>query len=191
MKNVIIRNSKRALLLVFILSLCASCLASGGVEKPDSKNENIYFYLDVLGDSQVDTLFLRNNYADDTYVDIVLLQCGKEEKILTVKPRLYSLRECVTTIPQIEIIRLESNYTQSDDKELRIIIRNTEIVPDYIFVDLKYESQWVVKRYYVCNSNTDESVSISVIAINRSVSSEFGKEPLLDQGQILNLFSNE
>ena len=182
--NVIIKNSKKVVFLIVILTLC-SC-----IEKIPDKSECKYFYLDVLGDSHIDTLLIRNNYSDNSYVDIVLLQHDKEDKIVTLKPRLESLKEYITTNPQIEIVRLESNYTQSDDKELRIIIRNTDIIPDYIFIDLKYDNQWVVKRYYVCNSNTEKQVFLAVINIDRPLVDEFGGDKLLDQGQILNLFSS-
>lgn len=185
MKTVIIKNSRKILLLILILSSLS--FTSLKLEK----NKNDCFYLDVIGDSRVDTLFLKSSYLDKSNVDIVLLQNGIENKVLTIKPRLHSLGEYVTTIPQIEVIRLESNYTQSDDKELRIIIRNTDIMPDYIFIDLSYDNQWVVKRYYVCNSNIDKPVFISVIKINRPLDDELGKDKILEQEQILNLFSNE
>ena len=188
MKNVLTKNYNGILHLILISILC-SCISPDLMKSGECEKE--YFYLDVVGDSHIDTLFIKKRASNDSYIDIFLFQCNKEENILTVKPRLASQEEYVTTNPQIETIRLESNYTQSDDKELRIIIRNTDMMPDYIFVDLKYDSQWIVKRYYVCNSNIDETVFISVIHIDKPLSEELGKNKLLDQGQILKLFTNE
>lgn len=181
------KNHKGISYLILILISC-SCIRPNSMKSGEREKE--YFYLDVAGDSRTDTLFIKKA-SNDSYREIFLFQSGKEENILTVKPRLASQKKYVTTNPRIEIIRLESNYTQSDDKELRIIIRNTDMMPDYIFVDLKYDRQWIVKRYYMCNSNSDQAVSISVIQIDRPLCEEFGENKLLDQGQILSLFSKE
>lgn len=94
-------------------------------------------YLDVVGDSAMDTLILGP--FDGKATSLNLLEKGVPRNILMIEPRFLGMPEYVSTSPPIERIYLEANNVQSDEKSLRLIIRNTDMVPEYCFFDIYFE----------------------------------------------------
>lgn len=97
-----------------------------------SSGHEIYF-LDVIGDSAIDTLVLES--VDDK-ADLRIVQDGVPTSILMIDPLFIGGGEYRTTLPPVEKIYLEANDVQSHDKSLRLIIRNTDVAPEYRFFDL-------------------------------------------------------
>lgn len=183
------KNSKLLLAsfqIVFFVG-CCSCSINNASNSFDDYTKSDSFYIDALGDSKVDTLIVRQNKHENKISEINTLMNGVEQRIISILPRLYNGEE-VLAYPQIETISLSTNFTQSEDKELRITIRNTDLIPDYLFIDLKFDKIWIVKRYYLCNTNKDTEIFIRCINIEKPLHQEWGKELIVDQNYIINLF---
>lgn len=98
-------------------------------------------YLDVTGDSSVDTLVLRRKVGK---TNISLFEMGLEHDLFCVKPLFSTMPEYLATMPPIERIYLEANGVQSPDKCLRLIIRNTDTDIEYSFFDIRLDGDDVL-----------------------------------------------
>lgn len=82
--------------------------------------------------------------------------------------------------PKIESVELQANGIQSEDKGLRILIRNTDFEPDYYFLDLQYQidkNQWDILFLGVMNTGpTTDSVYIKRVTVNQTVKEFCGKD---------------
>jgi len=172
MKNVVVKSS---VLLIGLLLLLISCHNSTSNSK--IIYSDVFYYLDVVGDNSLDTIIVSNNETNKSIRDIFLIKGGKKNRIISIGPWRDSVS--VVTQPPIETIYLEVNNVQSFDKGLRIVIRNTDVIPDYLFIDLYYEDTWIVEKYVLVNTNTmygKREMSIEYVNIDKPVSIEFGED---------------
>lgn len=133
-----------------------------------------YFYLDVINNSDLDTLCVEIVKEEiSTFWHIYLYDNGNRELLLKIAT--FGKGEYALTDPPVERVYLDTNFTQSDMKELRIVIRNTDFAPDCTYIDIHYDDQWYVKRFYVLNTQSDSDIYIKHIEIDRSVIDEFGE----------------
>ncbi|WP_073360481.1 hypothetical protein [Flavobacterium fontis] len=165
MKNGMLLNVNGYLGLILIFLIVVSCKKDTSISCS---------YLDIIGDQKWDTITLESNINKQCMQDIFFLKNGKKERILSILPRV----DCayVLTKPKIEMIYFEANEIQSKDKGLRVMIRNTDLVPDYFFIDLFYEKEWIIKKYGVMNTNPMDSLFVKSKNINKSLTSELGNE---------------
>ena len=112
------------LLILFIFNSCNK-------EKPIAKKHHKIECFDIIGNSGLDTLQIAED-IEKTYIFILK---NNEKKLLL---KLYPLinNEFKTTNPTIENVYLEANNIQTNEKSLRVIVRNTDIQPDYYFIDV-------------------------------------------------------
>lgn len=167
-KNVMLKINKIILIAVFLFSSCQKKLDA--------------YYFDFLGDDKLDTLIIKDN--GKPYIqDIFLLKNNQQKKIISILPLKDSTY--VMTQPKIENIYIEANDVQSQEKGIRIIVRNTDIIPDCFFIDLYYKNQWYVEYYGIINTNSSDSLYIKKEKINRSVFNEFGHERICNSKEII------
>ncbi|NBL65398.1 hypothetical protein GV828_09330 [Flavobacterium sp. NST-5] len=86
--------------------------------------------MDVIGDSKIDTLIMKNK----NNTEISIFKNGKIHPIIKLYPLIKE--EFLTTMPPIEMVYLEANYIQTNNKSLRIKVRNTDLQPDCFFIDI-------------------------------------------------------
>jgi len=98
-------------------------------------------YLDVIGDSAMDTLVLKREVGQTV---IGMFDKGVVHDLLSVSPLFATMPEYLATTPPIERIYLEANGVRSSDKGLRLIIRNTDMDLEYSFFDIKLEGDDVL-----------------------------------------------
>ena len=134
---------RKVILIVGVLVFLASSCNRVERNKTDeiSHSDRLYF-LDVIGDSALDTIVVRNNETIPCVRDIYLMRNETRSRIISIKPWRGS--EFVLTQPAVEMIYLQANAIQSQMKGLRVVIRNTDFVPDCIFIDLHYNNGWVI-----------------------------------------------
>lgn len=122
MRFVVKNNNIFYLLLITYLISC------------NENNVNNTFYFDLTGNNSLEKITIENNKLK--YVkDIYITEEGSKKRILSIFPLVDST--FVLSNPKIENIYLEANSIQNNDKGLRIIIRNTDLIPDYYFIDIK------------------------------------------------------
>jgi hypothetical protein len=139
------------------------------------------YYIDVTGNSSLDTLMICNNEINPAIRDIYLHKGEANEKIVSIRPWRDST--FVLTEPPIEIVYLEANNIQTGDRGFRVIIRNTDVAPDCMFIDIyNDDTQWVVGRYYLLNTLSDfgRDLFIKSVEIERPLKEVFGEELMCD-----------
>jgi hypothetical protein len=180
MKNVVRKkNSSLLIIIIIILFIFISC-------KKSSKNST--FLLDVYGDAKLDTLSIEDNINKHYLQDINIYVDGKKERIIS----LMHLKDSsfVLTKPKIEMIYLEANNIQSDKKGLRVLIRNTDLIPDCFFIDILYKKEWIIKEYGIINTNSNDSLYIFNKEINKSLTEEFGSNHICNPKEIVQIYFN-
>lgn len=145
-------------------------------------------FLDVFGDKKLDVLTVEDNTEKHSMKDIKILVNGRSEKICSILPIIDSTY--VQGEPKVEMIYLEANSVQTNEKGLRVIVRNTDLIPDYFFIDLFYEKEWRVERYGIINTNIQDSLYIISKMVNKSVDHEFGTERICDPKMIRQQYFN-
>ncbi len=122
--NVKIKKYCIFFLTLFILTNCKT-----EVSTKNHLNKIVYF--DVIGNNDLDTIQI-NEELENT--DIFIIK-NKNKKLLL---KLYPLmnKDYKTTNPAVENVYLEMNNIQTNEKSLRVIVRNTDIQPDYYFIDI-------------------------------------------------------
>ena len=166
--------------IYFILLFLSIITACSKKEKSIKGYENLLI-LDVLGDSKMDTLIVNTNKS---IKEILLIKKGKTQEIIKLYPLVNE--KFVITKPPIENIYLEANYIQTDKKSLRIKVRNTDLQPDYYFIDLSLNE----KENYITSFgliNSVDSVYIKIKKVNYKLKSVLDKNKGLN---ILQFFKN-
>ena len=139
------------------------------------KKELDRYFFDVVGNHNIDTLIVENSKTIKFNKSISILLNGEKSLICELKPRLDST--FILTSPRIENIYLEANAVQTSNKGFRILSRNTDIKPEYFFMDLYFRKEWLIdeigfldvssKKPVVCKKNIQKSVkSFSKYQIN-------------------------
>ena len=154
-------------------------IGCGGSGESRNKQEDLtkeaeysatFYYFDVVGDSKLDTIIVSHNETRPYIRDIFLIKNGKKERIISIEPRLGS--EFVLLQPSVDMIYLQANSIQTDKKGLRIISRNTDVIPDCIFIDLFYDGiGWIVKRVHLLNTeNISSSIGFFIKSVDKGIS---------------------
>jgi hypothetical protein len=112
------------LLILFILNSCNK-------EKSITNKQHKIECFDIIGNSCLDTLQIAE---DIEKTNIFIIKNNKKKLLLKLYPLINN--EFKTTNPTIENVYLESNNIQTEEKSLRVIVRNTDIQPDYYFIDV-------------------------------------------------------
>ena len=144
-------NVKTSIIFICISLIFLSCKMKNEVFKNSS---NKFVYIDIIGDSKVDTLKVKSNKGN---TEVSFVNKGKTQKIITLYPLLSE--KFKTTIPPIEIVYIEANYIQTDKKSFRVKIRNTDLHPDYYYIDISLNNNEI----YITNLgliNSTDSVFI-------------------------------
>ena len=171
---------KKTLIILSVLALLAGGCGQT-TKKPSHKiceinHTDNFYYLDVIGDNSLDTIIVSNNKTNPSIRDIYWVENGKRDRIISIKPWRDST--FVLTQPPIEAIYLEANEAQTGEKGLRIILRNTDIAPDCIFIDIYYDDTWMIKRYYLLNTEPYFGIDLFIkyIDIDKPVFIECGED---------------
>lgn len=165
------KNVSSVLLVFFIIvfALLFQLVACNSRIKNDIKEVPV-FLLDVWKSPTLDTLTLQLNLEDGTTA-ISIIENNKPIEIISVMP-LFN-KDFKLIEPKIESVELQANGIQSEDKGLRVLIRNTDFEPDYYFLDLQYlldKNQWVIIYFGVINSaSTTDNPYIKRVTVNQTV----------------------
>lgn len=165
------KNVSRVLLGFFIIvfALFFLLVACNNKIKNDIKESNIIM-LDVWKSPTLDTLTFQLNPEDGT-TTISIIENNKPIEIISVLP-LFN-KDFKLVEPKIESVELQANGIQSEDKGLRVLIRNTDLEPDCYFLDLQYQlykNQWIILFLGVMNTApSTDSIYIKRVAINQTV----------------------
>ncbi len=131
------------------------------------KNESRLFFFDVIGNSDLDTLIIENPKTNKYNKSILILSKGKKSPICEIMPRLDST--FILTSPSIENIYLEANEVQTKNKGFRLLSKNTDVQPEYFFIDFYYNKEWVIKdigflnisgkTQFICKKNIEKRIT--------------------------------
>ncbi len=149
MKSVKIKNKYY---LFFFLILCMSC-KNNQLENNKKVEFSLYFF-DVIGDSYIDTLMIENSSKNKFNKSISIILNNKKTLICEIKPRIDS--SFILTSPKIENIYLESNNVQTKNKGFRLLSKNTDIEPEYFFMDLFFNEKWLITEIGFLDISTDK-----------------------------------
>lgn len=141
---------------------------------------NMVYYLDVVEDNALDTLIVSNNEANPEIRDIYIVKDGVMDRIISIKPWV-NVRGVLSQPPR-EVIFLQANEGMGG-KGLRIVIRNTDTIPDHLIIDLFYgDDGWIVERYYLLNTVIWGPIKLFIesVDIDRPIVDEFGEGLLCD-----------
>lgn len=159
-------------LIIILILISFSC----------QKNSNEY-YIDVIGSTKLDTVFIEDNIEFNYVKDLYILENKKTKRILGILPLADS--SYIMTKPRIENIYIEANNIQSNEKGIRLLIRNTDLLPDYFFIDLYHKKEWFIEYYGLINTNSMDSLYVKKVKINKTVQSEIGKEAICNPKEII------
>jgi hypothetical protein len=149
------------------------------------KKQNAY-YFDFTGDLNLDTLVIKD--STKSYIkNLYILKNRELKKIVSFLPMGDSSH--VSTKPQIENIYIEANQIQSKEKGIRVIIRNTDLIPDIFFIDIYHKDKWYVEYYGIMNTNSSDSLYIKKVKINRSFIKEFDKGMICNPKEIIQKYN--
>ncbi len=128
--------------LFFIVLLFTACKNDKSIDI-ENTDKNLY-YFDVVGNSSIDTIIVENSNINKLNKSISVFFNGKKSLLCEIAPRIDSSFTKVS--PKIENIYLEANNVQTNAKGLRVLSRNTDIQPEYFFIDLYFNNEWMVKQ---------------------------------------------
>jgi hypothetical protein len=169
---------KQALIMLTLIAALTGvllfCNRNGNTGEPEAICSDKLYYLDAVDDSLLDTFVVGYNETNPSIRDISIIKEGKKNRIISIEP--YGDSAFVLTQPQVETVHLAANNIQTDRKGLRIVIRNTDFIPDYLLIDLYYKDTWIIEKYILLNTNTDKQLFIKHADINKPVSAEYGEE---------------
>ena len=150
--------------LFFLTLILTGCKENS--KKYSQKKEIDFYFFDVLGDSGLDTIIIENSLNIVYNKSISILNNGKKSLICELAPRLDSTY--FKTSPKIENIYIEANAVQTKNKGFRLLSRNTDIEPEYFFIDFWYNKYWYVqevgflnissKNYFLCKQKIDRNI---------------------------------
>ncbi|GAA4149473.1 hypothetical protein GCM10022217_01400 [Chryseobacterium ginsenosidimutans] len=147
-----------------------------GCKKQNIVNNNVNNYTyDISGDSQNEYLqIVENNNGFTLYVD--------NDPIITLLPM--QNESYVKTNPKIENIYIEPNNIQASKKGVRIKVRNTDLEPDYFYMDIfSANKQWIVEKYGIIN--TQDSIFIKEKLVNKPIAIFLGKKRICDSHSLI------
>lgn len=173
-------KTKSKIWLLNITFLSVSC---------NHKNATTETDIDLLGDKKPEKVLVESNLNKNYIKDINIINDNKKEKIISILPMKDST--FIDSDPKIENIYLQANNIQTKEKGLRILIRNTDLIPDCLSIDLIYKKQWIIERFILSNTNPQDSLSIIEKNINKSLENEFGSERVFDPKAILQKYFNK
>lgn len=150
------RKIKNCLIFPLTLFILISCNKKASIVKKQDKIE----CFDIISDSDLDTLQI----TQESEKSIIYLLKSNQKKLLI---KLYPLlnNEFKTTNPTIENVYLETNNVQTEEKSLRVIVRNTDIQPDYYFIDIFLNCK-EPNIYNIGFMNSTDSVFIKTKKVN-------------------------
>lgn len=161
MKSVRIKNKGY---LIFLALLFIAC--KNNERKSNQKNISDYYFFDVVGNSNVDTLVVENSSTNKFNKSISIILNGKKSLICELNPRIDSA--FITTSPKIESIYLEANDVQTTNKGFRLLSKNTDVEPEYFFMDLHFNKEWYIKDFgflhissktpFICKEDFQKSI---------------------------------
>ncbi len=125
------------------------------------RNENLLI-ADIVGDKRLDSVV---TFEDNEGTSVCLRQNNRDTEIIKITPLIDSTFNSAKT--KIENVFLMPNAVQTDEKGLRVMVRNTDLSPDCCFIDLKFKQKWVIE--YVGIINSIDSVFIKRVQINLPV----------------------
>lgn len=162
MKSVIIKNK----CYIIFFSILFICCKNNEFENNQKDEFNLYFF-DVIGNSNIDTLIVENSLKNKFSKSISIVLNNKKTLICEIKPRIDS--SFILTSPKIENIYLESNNVQTNNKGFRLLTKNTDIEPEYFFMDLSFDKKWLVKEIgfldisadkpFICKKNIQKNIN--------------------------------
>ena len=158
-------------IIIFLISLITACSKK---EKSIESYGNLVI-MDVIGNSKMDTLQVKTNKST---FEILLIIKGKTLEIIKLYPLISE--KFVLTKPPIENVYLEANYIQTDKKNLRIKVRNTDLQPDSYFIDISLNE----KENYVTSFGLINSID-SVYIKSKNV--KYKLSSILDKNKGLNI----
>ena len=159
-----------------VVIIMSSFLLFVGCKKQKIPNDNVNNYsYDISDDSQNEHLqIVENNNVSTLYVD--------NDPIITLLPM--QNESYVKTNPKIENIYIEPNNIQASKKGVRIKVRNTDLEPDYFYMDIfSSNKQWIVEKYGVIN--TQDSIFIKEKLVNKPITIFLGKEKKCDSHSLI------
>ena len=157
----------KIILATFFVVSAVACLNTGD-NKIDMSSQILYF--DLIGNTDLDKIEL--SYLDKGRTKVTL----PDGTILILLPRLDA--NYLNTEPRAENIYLEANDVQSSTKGLRIKIRNTDLIPDYVYFDIRFKNKyWYLINYGIINTIVEESVFIK----NKEVKKKLNQVAQIDQ----------
>ncbi len=186
------KNVSRVLLGFFIIifALLFLLVACNNKIKNDIKESNIIM-LDVWKSPTLDTLTFQLNPEDGT-TTISIIENNKPIEIISVLP-LFN-KDFKLVEPKIESVELQANGIQTEEKGLRVLIRNTDFEPDYYFLDLHYKldkNQWSIQFWGVINTApSTDSIYIKRVAINQTVKEFCGNEKKCNLYKTISTFAD-
>ena len=168
--------------IVILIVLFYSCKRDDSSNFQKSNTHKNYFY-DIIGNTEIDTINMC--YINDT-MEIRL----PKNTIIRVLPRINS--DYLKLQPPIENIYIEPNNIQSNDKGIRVKIRNTDLIPDYIFMDLTYSNNtWNVEQFGIINTNSYRDPYIMIEKINRPIDIELNSGKIFNPNYTIMQYFNE
>ena len=157
----------KMLVAIFYMISTVACLDNGDIVNEISRQT---FYFDIIGNTDLDKIEL--SYLDKGRTKVTL----PDGTILILLPRLDATY--LNTEPRAENIYLEANDVQSSAKGLRIKIRNTDLIPDYVYFDIRFKNKyWYLINYGIINTIVEESVFIK----NKEVKKKLNQVAQIDQ----------
>ena len=153
-------------------TLIKACKSDNHINNVQKSNICKNYFYDIIGNTEIDTI--KMCHIDDA-IEIRL----PKNAVIKVLPRINS--DYLKLSPPIENIYIEPNNIQNNDKGIRIKIRNTDLIPDIIFMDLTYSNNtWNVEQFGIINTNSNRNPYIMIEKINRPINIE------LNSGKIFN-----
>lgn len=115
---------------------------------------------DIYGDDQNDTVVVRKH---DVYSNRKVLY-------LLLNNRYKKICEVISREDDVERLYIESNHINAGDKGIRLIVRNTEMRPDYDYLDITFISNyWHITNFGRINTFKRTGLSSCVYPISSSL----------------------
>lgn len=133
--------------LLFIVIFFSACHLKPSIKKNDAIISN-NIYLDVISDNKLDTLIVEPFPSSPNLKILKIKRKDVYEEICIIKLRNDSIAN----------LYIEANNVNQINKGIRLMVRNTDFIPDYKYIDIEFHDKWKIKTIGHINTNPDSKL---------------------------------
>jgi len=160
--------------LIFITAI--SCTSHSNKVKATLPTSARTFFLDIVKDNQLDTLVIESFKNRN---DLKIIKLKNENKYNNI---------CIVKLRDDKSVLILENQHIGKIKQLRLIDKNTSFIPDYYYLNIKFDKIWQAEDLGFMNTNPNGKLESCISSFYSGVKiKELGEEDRKNREIILDI----